>query len=160
MIDAPDQTTTKAQQTAAIHLQIPVTAMRAEFPQAVAELTATLQQQGISAAGPVFAHHFRRPTDSFDFNVCIPVAQPVRPDGRVQPVDMPAFPVIHTIYHGDYAGLPHAWGDFIASIQPQAQAMRGDFIEAYTVGPNDGVAPDQWRTDLSVILSSNGEQNA
>ncbi len=109
MIDAPVHTTTKPQQTAAIHLQIPVTAMRAEFPRAVAELSAALQHQGISAAGPVFAHHFRRPTDSFDFNVCIPVTQPVQSSGRVQSVNMPALSVIHTIYHGDYACLPHAW---------------------------------------------------
>ena len=158
MIDTPVQTSTEAQQTAAIHLLIPVTAMRDEFPKSIAELLETLRQQGIAATGPVFAHHFRRPTDSFDFNVCIPVERPVEPAGRVESITLPSLPVIQTTCHGDYAGLPHAWGEFIASIQSQAKNLRGDFIEAYVVGPQDGLPAAEWRTDLSVILTTNEGQ--
>ena len=158
MIDVPVQSTTNAQQTAAIHLQIQVTAMREEFPKAISELLATLHQQNTPAAGPVFAHHFRRPTDSFDFNVCIPVERPVQPTGRVQAIDLPALRVMRTTYHGDYSGLPHAWGEFMATISSQAPTMRGDFIETYVVGPTDGAPPADWRTGLNVILSADKGQ--
>ncbi|WP_419804082.1 GyrI-like domain-containing protein [Terriglobus sp.] len=158
MIDTPVQMGIAAQQTAAIHLHIPVASMRDEFPKAIAELFDALRQQSLTAAGPVFAHHFRRPTDSFDFNLCVPVEHPVQAVGRVEPVAMPSLPVLRTTYHGDYAGLPHAWGEFIASIPAEAPALRGDFIEAYVVGPHDGVSPAEWRTDLSVILTTDERQ--
>ena len=160
MIDAPERTVRDAQQVAAIHLQIPLTAMRAEFPQAVADLFSALQQQGISAAGSVFAHHFRRPTESFDFNVCVPVMQPIQASGRVEAVAMPSLPVVKTTYRGDYAGLPHAWGEFIEKIHSHVPAMRGDFIEAYTVGPKESASSEEWRTDLSVILITDEGQTA
>ena len=153
MIDQPTQATLPAQQVASIRLHIPVQNMRADFPAALDELSTALTQQGIPPTGPVFAHHFRRPTDTFDFQVCIPAQRPVLPVGRVQPVALPAFAVLRTTYHGDYAGLPHAWGDFIAAIPPTGPAQRGDFVETYLVGPRDNPDSTQWRTGLSVILA-------
>lgn len=160
MINTPVPVTIKAQEVAAIHLQIPGAAMRTEFPKALDELSRTLEQQGIKPVGPVFTHHFRRPTDTFDFLACIPVTRPIVPAGRVQPVSMPALPVLRTTHHGDYAGLPHAWGDFITALQPQAPTMRGDFLETYTIGPHQAVSPAEWRTDLSIILTAHEGQTA
>ena len=157
MIDAPTRKRIPAQNTASIHMQIPVQAMPAEFPKALAEISAALQQQGIAPAGAIFAHHFRRPADTFDFNVCIPVARAITPVSRVEPVSLPALEVVQTTYHGDYAGLPHAWGDFIAQIASAAPALREDFLEAYVVGPHESSDPAAWRTQLSVVLAEGGQ---
>ena len=153
MIDTPVQTTIPARQVAAIHLRIPLAAMREEFSGATQEISKALQQQGIRPAGPIFAHHLQRPTDTFDFNICFPVERPVQPIGRVQSIDMPALPVIQTTYHGDYSGLPHAWPEFMSTPQVQIASVRGDFIETYTFGPHEDAPPAEWRTTLSIILT-------
>ncbi|MEZ5328271.1 MAG: YciI family protein [Verrucomicrobiales bacterium] len=47
------------------------------------ELIGTVTAQGIEITGPWFAHHRRRPTDTFDFDICVPVSSAVEPAGRV-----------------------------------------------------------------------------
>ena len=133
--------------------------MSAEFPRALADISSVLRDQAIPPAGPVFAHHFRRPTDTFDFRVCIPLQRALEPHGRVEAVRLPELHVVRTTYHGDYAGLPHAWGEFIAKVQSEAAAMRGDFLEAYVVGPADNADFTTWRTELSIILAETGDQS-
>ena len=160
MIDTPVQTNLREQQVAAIHLRIPLAAMREEFSRATQEISQALRQQGAPPTGPVFAHHLQRPTDTFDFNLCFPVDGPVQPIGRVQSIHMPALPVVQTTYHGDYAGLPHAWPQFMATPLVQGSPIRGDFIETYTFGPHEDAPPAEWRTTLSIILIQTGKEES
>ena len=68
----------------------------------IGELLATIAAQGIAPSGPVFTHHLRRPTDTFDFEISVSVSAPVVASGRVQPGTWPAMKVARTFYHGAY----------------------------------------------------------
>ena len=54
----------------------------------LAELRAAVAAQGIATTGPWFDHCFRRATNTFDFEVCLPFAARVAPVGRVKNVSI------------------------------------------------------------------------
>lgn len=83
MIDTPHIVTTESRRTAAIRLCVERGDMPKVMGPGLAELTAAVAAQGIAVTGPWFSHHFRRPTDTFDFEICLPVAAPAAPIGRV-----------------------------------------------------------------------------
>ena len=90
MIDPPQITQTAARLTAAIHVTVPRAQIQSVMGPGVRELMTVIAAQGIAPAGPCFTHHLRRPTDTFDFEICVPVAAPVAPAGRVKPGQWPA----------------------------------------------------------------------
>jgi effector-binding domain-containing protein len=49
---------------------------------------------------------------TFDFEVGVKVAVPVKATGRLRSSELPAAMVARTIYSGPYEGLPSAWGEF------------------------------------------------
>ncbi len=149
MIDTPQIVLTTTQLTALIHLTLSREEMREVFGACVGELLAAIQAQGIAPAGPVFTHHLRRPTDTFDFELCVPVATPVTAAGRVQPGTWPAMRVARTIYHGPYEGLPEAWGDFMDWMDAQGLQQAEDLWEGYVTGPHSEPDPAGWRTELN-----------
>jgi effector-binding domain-containing protein len=115
----------------------------------LAELKAAVAAQSITPTGPWFNHHFRRPTDSFDFEICLPVAARVTPIGRVKAGQLPATTVARTIYHGDYGGLGSAWGEFEAWILANGHTPGSDFWECYVTGPEANADPATWQTELN-----------
>ena len=127
--------------------------MREVFGACVGELIAAIQAQGIAPAGPVFTHHLRRPTDTFDFELCVPVATPVAAAGRVQPGAWPAMRVARTIYHGPDEGLPEAWGGFMDWMETQGLQQAEDLWECYLTGPHSEPDPARWQTQLNRPLA-------
>ena len=119
---------------------------------AIVEISRALQAQGVAPAGPWFAHHHRRPTDTFDFNVCFPIASAVALSGRLQTVAMPEQEVVRTAFHGDYDGLPTAWPEFVAWVAAQGYKVRDDFYEVYSIGPRETPEVSGWQTDLILPL--------
>ncbi len=152
MIDTPALATTAAVSAAVIPLSIPRAEMRTAFPAALAELHRVLAAQDVTPTGPVFAYYRRPPTDRFDFEVGLPVAQPVAASGRVVTGGLPAARVVRTVYHGDYDGLPGAWHDFATWLRTAGHAPASDFWESYAVGPGDA-DPPAWRTELVQVLA-------
>jgi hypothetical protein len=55
----------------------------------LAELKAAVATQNIVVTGPWFTHHVRNPSKIFDFEICLPVATPVAPAGRMRPGQWP-----------------------------------------------------------------------
>ena len=149
MIDPPQIVQTTTQLTAFIHLTLSREEMPKVFGACVGELLAAIQAQAIAPAGPVFTHHLRGPTDTFDFELCVPVATPVAAAGRVQPGTWPAMRVARTIYHGPYEGLPEAWGDFMDWMETQGLQQAEDLWECYVTGPHSEPDPARWRTELN-----------
>ena len=72
----------------------------------------TLAAQGVEPVGAVFAHHLKMTPDTFDFELGVKVAAPVKATGRVKPGELPAVKVARTVYSGPYEGLPSAWVEF------------------------------------------------
>jgi effector-binding domain-containing protein len=152
MIETPKVIQTEARLVAAIPIQCNSAEIRTVMGPGISELRSTLEEQGIQATGAWLGHHFRMPTDTFDFEIAIPVAQKCAPAGRVKMSVLPAGKVAQTVYHGGYEGLGNAWGEFIAWAKQNDLKFSGEFWEQYTVGPEAGDATS-FRTTLTLKLS-------
>jgi effector-binding domain-containing protein len=156
MIDVPQIVRTAAQHTAIIHFTIPRNEIQNVMGPGLSELMATVAAQGVSPAGPWFAHHLRMDPNTYDFEISLPVLSPIAPFGRVQPSQSPATTVARTIYHGGYEGLASAWGEFDAWIIAEGHTPGPDLWECYVAGPESNPDPPTFRTELSRPLSDLG----
>jgi effector-binding domain-containing protein len=154
VIDPPQITETADQLIVSISLVVPRAEIQAVMGPAIREIYSALAAQGIAPAGPWFTHHRRRPTDTFDFAACVPVASPVAAAGRVQPGCLPAARVARTVYRGPYEGLGGAWGELCDWIEANGHVPREDLWECYVVGPESSHDPAAWRTELNRPLVS------
>lgn len=152
MLETPRIMETTDQLTALIPLVVPRAEIPAVMGPSIREVYAALAAQGIAPAGPWFTHHRRRPTDTFDFEVCVPVATTVAAAGRVKSGLLPAARVARTVYSGPYEGLATAWGEFYAWVAAHGHTPRADLWEGYLVGPESGPDPAAWRTELNCPL--------
>ena len=109
MIEPPRIVQIESRPIAVIHVTVDRAQIQQVMGPGVSELFAAVQAQGIAVAGPWFTHHSRRPTDSFDFDIGVPVASPVAPVGRMRAATWPAMRVARTVMPGDFSGLADAW---------------------------------------------------
>lgn len=149
MIDQPRILHTQVQHTAAIHLTVPGREMPKHMGPAMQELMETLKAQGIKPAGPMYSYHFRMPGETFDFEVGVPVAEAVKPQGRVKPSTLPATKVLRTTYHGPYEQLADGWRAFMEQVDASGETPQPAFWESYVAGPESSPDPKQWRTELN-----------
>ncbi len=149
MLEPVEIVDTGTQQTAYIHLVIPVAEMPKAFGAACEELFGVLAAQGIEPAGPLYAHHLRQPSALFDFELGVPVTLRVNDAGRVKAGEKPAMTVVRTVYHGGYDGLPAAWAAFQRDIDAQGMKLASDLWETYLKGPASSRNPADWRTEFA-----------
>ena len=149
MLETPQITQTTAQLTAIIHVTVPREEIQNVMGPGLHELMAAIAAQGIAPTGPWFTHHLRRPTDTFDFEISVPVSAPVAAAGRVQPGEWPAMRVARTVHHGPYEGLPEAWGEFMEWIEANGHQPAADLWECYLTNPDSDPDPATWRTELN-----------
>lgn len=148
MIEPPRVVEIPARTTAVIHITVPAAEIRQVMGPGISEVLAAVAAQGLDATGAWFTHHFRRPTETFDFEVGVPVAGTIEPTGRVRPGRLPAARVARTMYVGGYEGLAEGWGELEAWIAASGHSPAAEMWEHYTVGPESGQAPGSWRTEL------------
>jgi effector-binding domain-containing protein len=133
---------------------IPITASWEEMPKVmgpgIAELLAVITAQGMTPTGEIYTHHLRRPTDTFAFKICVPVAGVVLAAGRVQPGEWPSMKMARTVYQGPYEGLENAWPEFFDWITANGLTTSDELWEGYTVGPHSHPDSSAWRTELSL----------
>ena len=134
MLDTPQVMETADQLTTCISLVVLRAEIQAVMGPTIREVYA-LAEQGHAPAGPWFTHHRRRPSDTFDFDVCVPVSTPVAAAGRVKPGRLPAARLARAVYSGPYEGLDAALGEFCNWIEANGYTPREDFWECYLVGP-------------------------
>ena len=153
MIEPPGIVQTQPQPIALLRLCVPWAEMRRAMGSGLTEVKDAVATQGIAATGPWFTHHVRMATDTLDFAICVPVASDVAAAGRVEPGHLPAVTAARTVFHGDYAGLGTAWGEFRDWIAANGHTTRADFWECYAVGPETSPDPGDWRTELTWPLT-------
>lgn len=153
MIDTPHITRTTARPAAVIRLTVPRERIQEVMGPGIGELMATLAEQGVEPAGPVFSHHRRMDPKVFDLEIGVPVEKPVTPAGRVEPGELPAATVARTVYQGPYEGLGNAWGEFGKWIATEGHAPAPNLWECYVSGPESGDDPADWRTELNRPLA-------
>ncbi len=149
MISPPQIVHNAEQAVAVVRLRVARDQIQQVMGPAIGEILATLRTQGIAPAGPVFSHHARRPTDSFEFAVGVPVPRAVSPAGRVEVGVLPAVRVVRSTYVGGYEGLGAAWGELLAWVDAQDLRTRDDLWECYVRGPESGADAGEWRTELN-----------
>lgn len=149
MISPPEIVQTTEQPTAAIRIIVSWDDIKTVMGPTIREVYEAVAAQGIAPAGPWFTHHFRRPTDSFDFEASVPVAKPIVAAGRVQPKTWPAMRVVRSVYAGPYEGLGAAWGEFMDWIEAQGLKTADDLWESYLLGPEVGDDGSAYRTQLN-----------
>jgi effector-binding domain-containing protein len=149
VLDTPKIVQTDDQPVAYIHLTIPREEIQSVMGPAIGEVMGAVAAQGVAIAGPWLTYHLKMSPEVFDFHVCVPVALPVTPVGRVNAGQLPASKVIQTVYQGPYEGLGDAWGEFMGWIAAQGLAPREDLWERYLVGPESEPNPASWRTELN-----------
>ena len=149
MIDTPQIVTTEALPLAKIYAKIPTSAIRQEMGKLIQELIQSVRAQNVEITGPWLTHHFRKPAEFFDFEVCMPVASEVQPSGRMEPGVWPAMKVVRTIYRGGYEGLPSAWGEFMTWIESNNLKISEEIWERYLINPNSEQDSSKWQTELN-----------
>jgi effector-binding domain-containing protein len=152
MLETPHITQSEPQQAAVIHLTIPREEIRNVMGPGIQEVINAVIAQGIGPAGPVFSHHFSMQPDTFDFEIGVPVSQPVMPTGRVRPGELPGARVVRTVLHGGYEGLPEGWGQFMAWLDKEGMEKAPDLWEVYVKGPESDPDSSTWRTELNQPL--------
>jgi effector-binding domain-containing protein len=153
MLSTPEIIQTSVQEAAVIRLTIPRSEMMKQFGPAVGELMAALAAQGVKPVGAVFAHHVKMSADTFDFELGVKIAAPVKATGRVQPGQLRAAKVVRAVYSGPYEGLPSAWGEFNKWMKANGHEQAEDLWELYSVGPQLTPDPASWRTELNRPLA-------
>jgi len=153
MIEPPKIIRTTSQLTAVIHVTVAREEIQSVMGPGIRELMAVIAAQDLAPVGPWFTHHLRRPTDTFDFEISVPVSAPIAAAGRVRASAWPAMKVARTVYHGPYEGLAEAWGEFIEWIEANGHRQAEDLWECYLVGPDTSPDPGTWRTQLNRPLS-------
>jgi effector-binding domain-containing protein len=153
VIDTPQIVTTTALNTAKIYAKIPTSAIRQEMGKVLQELIQAVKDQGVEITGSWFTHHFRKPEEFFDFEVCVPVASEVKASGRMEPGVWPAMKVVRTIYRGGYEGLPAAWGEFMAWTESHGVKISEEIWERYLVNPGTESDASKWQTELNRPIS-------
>jgi effector-binding domain-containing protein len=152
MIEPPQIVTANEQLTAIIHVTVAADKIQEVMGPTLQELMGAIAAQGIEPAGPWFTHHLRRPSDSFDFELSIPVVRPIAAAGRVRPSIWPAMKVARTVYHGDYEGLGDGWSEFLDWIKANGDVATNELWEVYRLGPETSSDPSRWRTELNQPL--------
>jgi effector-binding domain-containing protein len=153
-LSTPQIIKTKARHIAFIRVVVPrevtgnTNAMKDAIHGAFQELFPVLQAQSIEVTGPWFAHHLRKPTDTFEFEISLPVSSAVTPDGRIEAGITPILEAVQTIYTGPYEGLPDAWHDFLDWTQKNGHNLAEHFYEIYTKGPGQSVESSHYQTEL------------
>ena len=149
MIETPQIVQTETLAMAKLYAKVPTSQIQTEMGKLVQEVIAEVQKQGIAITGPWFTHHFRRPDEFFDFEVCMPVAAAIKAAGRVAPGEWPAMKVVRTTYRGDYSGLPAAWGEFMQWTDNEGLQLSPEIWERYLVNPSTESDPANWVTELN-----------
>jgi effector-binding domain-containing protein len=149
MIDTPQIVRLAAQPTAIIRITVARSEIQKVMGPGYGELMATLASQGVIPAGRWFAHHLKMDPKLFDFELGVPVNQPVAAAGRVTTGQLPAATVARTIYHGPYEGLSSAWAEVNVWSAAQGRTAGPSLWETYLTDPTPGSDPAAWRTELT-----------
>jgi effector-binding domain-containing protein len=148
MLEKPVVTRSIEQVAACLHVTVPREEIRTVMGPGLKEVRAALAGLGVKPAGPWFTRHFRMDPKVFDFQICVPTDEPITRTGRVEAACLPSARVAHTVFHGNYQGLPDAWREFDGWIAASGYKPEGGLWEIYAVGPESGAKPEEWRTEL------------
>jgi quercetin dioxygenase-like cupin family protein len=149
MIDSPKLVDTPKRLVAAVRLTIAKDKIQHEMGPAIGEAFGVVAEQGIAVVGPWFCAHDRMDPNEWDFDVCVEVATPVVPQGRVKPGIVEPTRVVQTNYRGPYEGLGEGWGELESWIAANGFVGAANLVERYLVGPESSDDSSTYVTELN-----------
>jgi len=149
ILDEPQVLQITAQPVALLHVTVPRAEAQNVMGPGLEELKAAVAAQGVAITGPWFTHHLKTDPAVFDFEIGVPVAEPVSPAGRMKPGMWPATRVARTVHRGGYEGLGGAWGRLEEWIKAEGHTSAPDVWERYVKGPESGPDTATYRTELN-----------
>jgi effector-binding domain-containing protein len=117
-----------------------------------ADLFRRLGLLGVSPDGPPFVIYHEFGPDGVDAEVCVPVAQAVSANGKVQSRLQPAMTVARTLHVGRYEDLGAAYAAVSDWIGRNGFEPAGPVQERYLNGPGDHVAPSEFQTEIDMPI--------
>jgi effector-binding domain-containing protein len=137
-----------ATRVAAVHVEIPVTNIAPFMDAAIQELLSTVQASGVPITGDLLSYHRRRPTDTFDCEVAIPIGASIEPQGRVREITLPAAAFVSVTLTGPYEELPQAWAAFTDAVRDAGLVTDDVFLERYSRDNTPDTDPATYQTFL------------
>jgi DNA-binding transcriptional MerR regulator len=140
----------KATATAAISEDVGALDALVWFRGALGELRATMDAQGVASAGSpggVFSPELFT-DERGEATIFIPAERPVRPMGRVRPLQVPAAELATTMHDGAHNDIDRAYGALGEYVAEHALAVAGPIREYYVVGPLETADETRWRTEV------------
>jgi DNA-binding transcriptional MerR regulator len=137
-------------QTAAIRETVRADELGPWFQGALGELSATVAAQGIPTSGPpggVIGNEFFS-DERGRLTLFIPLAEGVRPIGRVEPLTLPAVELATIAHAGSHSDVDRSYGALATYVADSALGVDGPIRERYLVGPLDTADEAAWRTEI------------
>jgi effector-binding domain-containing protein len=114
------------------------------------ELFEYVGKSGGFPAGPPFCiyHDTEAKGDDMEYDVCIPVGQPLTATGRIDAYELPGGPAAATMHVGPYTDVGGAYQALMGWIQAHGHETAGPPREIYLTDPNQVEDPAQLRTEV------------
>lgn len=118
------------------------------FDEAMPKLFDFVAAHNTEVNGPPLGVYYRIEDGEFDMAVALPVASAAEAEGEIAATALPAGAAVTAEYVGPYEGLGEAWADLRHSIADAGQQTRAEGWEEYLVGPESGLDPREFETNL------------
>lgn len=149
--------------TAGIRLKAPIRDFKRVIPQTLGEVFAWAGENGVHPAGPPYMRfHVIDMAGLMDMELGIPVAEPIQPNGKVQPGTFPAGRYASLIYTGrdrGYSGNKALidWANKQGLKWDRWDDPAGDAFacryESFLTSPEEEPDHKKWQTEVAIKLA-------
>lgn len=121
----------ETQTTLIIRGTIPVADLGPTMGTRLEALSSYLQQSGAQLAGPPFVRYHTFGDTETDFELGVPVREPVAGEGEISRGELPGGPAVTTWHDGPHVKLGEAYARIAAWLQEQEREASGPAWEVY-----------------------------
>jgi DNA-binding transcriptional MerR regulator len=139
-----------AMETAAITDVVSLDDLGPWFQGALGELSSTVATRGVAISGPpggVISNDFFA-DERGEITIFIPLVEPIRAVGRVEPRSLPAVELATIQHAGSHGDIDRAYGALATYVSEHALGVDGPIRERYLVGLLDTPEETAWRTEI------------
>lgn len=134
----------------AIRQTLPAGMFQSFLGGAFSELYQFLAMGGVEPEGPPIARYHAFGPETIDVEVCLPVASGTIGTGRITAEVLPAATVATLVHVGPYDGVGESYAELEEWMQTHGFDHDGPPRERYLIGPDSGIAPSDYRTEIEM----------
>jgi effector-binding domain-containing protein len=136
----------------AIRHAVPTSMFQAFLEGAFEELYTFVGAAGVEPEGPPMARYHAFGPEVIDVEVCLPVPANVVGAGRITATMLPAVDVATIVHIGPYGAEGEAYAALEHWISEHGRVVNGPPRERYVIGPDAGVEPAEYRTEIEMPI--------